>query len=222
MSRSSKAMLGYLKFTMLIVVTLMLAACGTLSQSGQQQSQTEPTEQRDGPAQTAETGGGMEPTAMADTMESTSGTPMAGMQPTEVSALTGFYSGQEVQFLHTEVSDRQEANRMTGMGGSQLLFVPSLKRVPEEALADVYAFTNGVPGSGAKGFQLDVFDSAPGDPGYTPLRSLKLVTWKDEGDARVLKSATAIKEAQKNGKLEIEEPGIVFNMPFMNWPGGKR
>ncbi len=213
MPRSSKAMLGYLRFTMLTVVILTLAACDNPSQSGQQQAQPEPTSTQDGKTESTAAGGAA---------ERTSGTPMAGMQPAEVSALTGFYSGQEIRFIHTAVSNKEEANRMTGMGGSQLLFVPSLARVPEEALADVYAFTNGVPGSGAKGFQLDVFDSAPGDPGYTPLRNLKLVTWKDEGDARVLKSAAAIKEAEKNGALKIEEPGIVFNMPFMNWPGGKR
>lgn len=225
LSRSARIYPG---IATLFLIALTLTACGAPSQSVQQQSRTGPSETRDGPAQTAETGGGMEPTeptTMGDTegkTGETSGTPMAGMQPADVSALTGFYSGQEVRFIHTEVSNREEANRMTGMGGSQLIFVPSLDRMPEEALGDVYAFTNGVPGSGAKGFQLDVFDSAPGDPGYTPLRSLKLVSWRDEESARVLKSASSIEEAKKNGEIEIEKPGIVFNMPFTEWPGGQR
>lgn len=205
----------------LLLIVLTLAACGTPSQTGKQ-DQTEPAETQTKTSRPAETGNEMDATTMGDAPESTSGTPMAGMQPTEVSALTGFYGGQEIQFIHTEVSDKEEANRMSGMGGSQLLFVPSLDRVPEEALADVYAFTNGVPGSGAKGFQLDVFDSAPGDPGYTPLRSLQLVTWKDEESARILRSASSIEEAEKNGELETEDPGIVFNMPFTEWPGGRR
>lgn len=209
-SRDAKIYPGLIVF--LLVTLTLLAGCGP-SQSGQQQASSESASTQDDK---------MESTSTNDTMEPTSGTPMAGMRPAEVSSLTGFYGGQEVRFIHTEVSDKEEANRMTGMGGSQLLFVPSLDRMPEEALANVYVFTNGVSGSGAKGFQLDVFDSAPGDTGYTPLRNLELATWKDGGNARVLKSAANIKEAEKNGALEIEEPGIVFNMPFMNWPGGKR
>jgi ABC-type phosphate transport system substrate-binding protein len=91
-----------------------------------------------------------------------------------------------------------------------------------EGSTDVFIFTNGVSGSSGQGFQPDVFDSAPGDPDYSPLRELNLVTWEDEGSARVLESAADIKAAAQNGEITIERPGVVFNMPFLTWPGGRR
>lgn len=60
---------------------------------------------------------------------------------------------------------------LTAMMGSPVLIVPSLARVPAEALATVYVFSNGVTPDGPRGplgFQPDVFDSAPGDEAHSP------------------------------------------------------
>lgn len=147
---------------------------------------------------------------------------MAGMETAEVPAMGGYYHQQKITFTHTEVSDQKVADQMTNNMGSPLLFVPSLERVPKAARADVFAFTNGVPGNSGRGFQLNVFDSAPGDPDYTPIQELNLVTWKDEDSARVLKSVADIEQAAENGEITIEQPGVVFNMPLLSWPGGER
>jgi len=100
--------------------------------------------------------------------------------------------------------------------------VPSLARVPADLLGDVYVFTNGVKGDGPFGFQADVFDSVPGDPRYTPLRSVVLVAWKDGVSPRVLGSMEAIREAIDKGELTVRRPRVVVNMPILIWPGGTR
>jgi hypothetical protein len=133
-----------------------------------------------------------------------------------------FAEGQEILFIHTEVSDAGVAEKLTAMMKSPVLTVPSLAQAPAEMLAKVYVFANGLKGKGPLGFQPDVFDNPPGAEGYRPLRDLHLVTWKNEGAARELKSAAQVLEAEKTGELTIERPGIVINMPFISWPGGQR
>jgi hypothetical protein len=72
------------------------------------------------------------------------------------------------------------------------------------------------------GFQPDVFDSVPGDEGYSPLRRLYLVTWKDESGARELKTLSEVQEAERKGEVTIERQDVVINEPFLKWPGGQR
>jgi hypothetical protein len=105
---------------------------------------------------------------------------------------------------------------------SPVILVPSLANVPDESLANVYVFTNGIAGSGPFGFQSDVFDNPPGTDGYTPLRRLNAIAWADETKARELKSATEVLDAEKAAEITIEQPGVVINMPFVVWDGGKR
>ncbi len=139
-----------------------------------------------------------------------------------VPAVIGYYEGEEIAFIHTEASDPAVAERLTEMMESPVLTVPSLARVPEEALANVYVFQNGVEGRGPFRFQRDIFDAPPGSAGYTPLRRLNLVNWVRPEEARVLKSMAELQQAEARGEVRIERPGIVVNMPFLTWPGGER
>ncbi|MGH2398381.1 MAG: DUF7482 domain-containing protein [bacterium] len=134
----------------------------------------------------------------------------------------GFYKGQEIQFIHTEASGRQVAEMLTKMMGPKVLLVPSLAEIPARLLADVHVFTNGVRGEGPFGFQPDVFDTAPGDARYTPLRRVNLVTWKEGVQPRLLRSVEEVTAAAARGELTIQRPGVVVNMPFLIWPGGTR
>ncbi len=145
-----------------------------------------------------------------------------GPAKAELPAGKAWSEGKEIYFIHTEASDAGVAEKLTGMMKSPVILVPSLAEVPDEALANVYAFTNGLKGTGPFGFQPDVFDNPPGTDGYTPLRRLNLVTWKDETQARELKSAQEVLDAESAGNLTIEQPGAVINMPFVVWDGGKR
>lgn len=154
--------------------------------------------------------------------------PPAGMAPagpaSEPPAVYAWYAGQDIRFAHTEVSDRKLAELLTGKKGSPVIYVPGLAKVPAEATSPVYIFANGVqPGhQGPLGFQGDVFPTAPGDPSYSPLRALNLVSWKNPAAARELKAASDVLAARKNGELTVTTPGAVINMPFLQWPTGHR
>ena len=146
----------------------------------------------------------------------------AEMPKAELPAGKAWADGKEIYFVHTEASDPGVAEKLTNMMKSPVILVPSLADVPDESLANVYVFTNGIAGSGPFGFQADVFDNPPGTDGYTPLRRLNAVTWIDETKARELTSAADVLAAETAGELIIEQPGVVINMPFVVWDGGQR
>lgn len=146
----------------------------------------------------------------------------SGPAKAELPAGKAYAEGNEIYFVHTEASDAGVAEKLTNMMKSPVMFVPSLASVPDESLANVYVFTNGIEGKGPFGFQSDVFDNPPGTDGYTPLRRLNVITWAEGAGARELTSVAEVLEAETNGELTIEQPGVVINMPFVVWDGGKR
>lgn len=141
-------------------------------------------------------------------------------------AVFAYYAGEPVHFVHSEASDEQIAGVLTGMMASVVPAVGSLAAVPDEALSTVYVFTNGVkPEDTPRGpldFQPDVFDTAPGDPAYTPLRRVVEASWLDGGAARVLRSVAEIEEAEAAGELELTPTDVVVVAPLLTWPGGSR
>lgn len=154
---------------------------------------------------------------------------LAGCAPKQEMGMTAvlpagraYAEGREIYFVHTEASDPDVAQLLTEMMDSPVLLVPSLADTPDSALANVYVFTNGVKGMGPLGFAPDVFDNPPDTEGYTPLRRLVLVTWANPASARELKSATEVLDAATTGAVMLEQPGVVINMPFVVWDGGKR
>lgn len=146
----------------------------------------------------------------------------SGPAKAELPVDKAYAEGKEVYFTHTEVSDEKLAEKMAAGMQSPVLYVPTLAHVTEHALANVYVFTNGVKGATMSGLQPSVFDNPPGSEGYSPLRRLNMVTWSDETAARELKSAAEVLEAAGAGELTIQQPGVVINMPFIVWDGGKR
>ena len=141
----------------------------------------------------------------------------AQTQPTAALPVNkAFVDGKEIYFVHLEASDEKAAQQMTDMMKSPTLFVPSLAKVPAEALANVYSFKNGAEG------QVSVFDNPPGAEGYTPLRQVNVVVWAEGKTPRVLKSVAEVLAAQEAGELAVKATGIVANMPFITWDGGKR
>ena len=144
------------------------------------------------------------------------------LNPVGIPPIRGYMEGKEIRFIHTEASDAKVAELLTDMMGSPVLVVPSLAQAPSATLSNVYVFTNGIRGEGPFSFQPDVFDNPPGTAGYSPLRALNLVTWKEEQLARKLKSAAEVEGAMEKGEVTIKQPGVVINMPMLTWPGGRR
>ncbi|MPZ00983.1 MAG: hypothetical protein GEU97_24060 [Actinophytocola sp.] len=139
--------------------------------------------------------------------------------------VAAYYGGEQVFFAHTETSDPEISQTLTDMMGSPVVTVPELAQTPPAALGPVYVFTNGVKPDGPRGpmgFQPDVFDTAPGDPGYTPLRQLIMLTWVDDAEPRVLTSAGHVEQAINTGQLTAERTDVVINAPLLTWPDGQR
>ncbi len=139
--------------------------------------------------------------------------------------VAAYYDGQQVHFAHPETSDPEFAETLTDMMDSPVITVPTLARTPETALGSLYVFTNGLTPKGLRGllgFHPDVFDSAPGDPQYSPLRRVVRVTWTDDARPRLLASSDEVEQAIDTGELSVERTDIVLNAPLLTWPGGQR
>lgn len=159
-----------------------------------------------------QTAGGMGPGGMSD--EFTSG---------ELAPLVlGLYEGEELFFVHTEISDPEVAALLTEMMGPQVVVVPALADAPAALVDDLFVFTNGVIGAGPLGFQPDVFASVPGEPAYRPLRRIQLVTWQENITPRQLASVADVQAAATADEVMVESSGIVVNAPVLVWPGGNR
>lgn len=141
---------------------------------------------------------------------------MENMQTAALPTNKAYADGKEIYFIHLEASDENAAQELTDMMDSPVFYVPSLAKIPKEALANVYSFQNGVEK------QAGVFDNPPGTAGYTPLRLVNIVEWADGVKARELRSVADILSARDNGDLAIKQTNIVVNMPFVVWDGGMR
>lgn len=145
----------------------------------------------------------------------------------EIPVIDGYHDGKKVWFIHTSASTEAMAERLTQMVDYPTLHVPKLDEIVDvDAVANIYVFKNGVDRSGTEpwgggpfGFQIDVLDSVPDDPEYTPLRHPHVVTWNENADARVLTSADELMAARNAGKLEITPTDVVVTAPVVNWPG---
>ncbi|MGC2572451.1 MAG: hypothetical protein WA364_13150, partial [Candidatus Nitrosopolaris sp.] len=123
--------------------------------------------------------------------------------PVTLPLTRGYVNGFEVFYISTEASDKGLADHLTNLTHSRVSFAPALKNAPPQSLANIYVFQNGIKGSGPLGFQPNVADSQPGDPGYSPLWRISNVEWKQGASPKELKSETDILSAQKNGELTI-------------------
>lgn len=68
------------------------------------------------------------------------------------------------------------------------------------------------------GYQIDIFESVPGDEGYTPLSNPHLVTWNETATPRILTSLAELLEAEQNGELTIRPTNVIVNAPVVRWP----
>jgi hypothetical protein len=99
----------------------------------------------------------------------------------------GFYRGHVVSYLDFGPVKLQSGNKT----------------------APIWAFTNGDDG------QRNIIDTVPGRKDYTPLWAVRLVTWTDGADVRVLTSAAAVARAQREGDLSVKAMPIVVNCPVL-------
>jgi hypothetical protein len=99
----------------------------------------------------------------------------------------GFYRGQVISYLD---------------------FGP-VKLAAGNKVAPIWAFTNGHEN------QRNVVDTVPGRRDYTPLWAVRMVTWRQGANVRVLRSAAAIRAAQRANQVSIESAPVVVNCPVL-------
>ena len=141
--------------------------------------------------------------------------------PLDIPLTMGYANGEEIFYISTEASVAEVASDLTDLTGFRVVYAPALEFTPKESLAQIYAFTNGVDGSGVFGFQPQVVDSQPGDDNYSPLWNVNAVTWNEDSEPRELKSEMDIFKAQSNGELSVEEADVIVNCPVIKWDGGQ-
>ena len=142
--------------------------------------------------------------------------------PITIPMIDGYYNGEKVFFIHTEFSTSDMANAASMMINFPTLHASQLQEIPSEETGKIYVFTNGIPGSGPYGggpfmFQIDIFDSIPGQQGYSQFRVIHLVAWDDDSTPRILTSLDELLQAQTNGEVSIEKTDLVVNAPMIVW-----
>src|SRR3989337_3492933 len=86
--------------------------------------------------------------------------------PITIPLTKGYVKSSEVFYISTEASDKELAAHLTEITGFRVVYTPALQRTPADAVAQIYAFENGIKGEGPLGFQPNVADSEPGDLNY--------------------------------------------------------
>ncbi len=142
--------------------------------------------------------------------------------PAHIPMHAGLYDGEKILYIITDASGQEDAEHITERQGWKVELAPSLLEAPESALADVYAFTDGIFGEGIHGYQDEVFSSTPAQAdGYSALRSVNSVEWKPGQNPEILDSEEEILDARDDGRVKIEETGEILNMPQVSWPEGR-
>lgn len=119
------------------------------------------------------------------------------------------HNGEPAYYIRTDASD------MTFAQENRLVHVPLLTAATnaEGATSQLYTFTNGTAD------QFPVISHIPGDEGYSPAWQVHNVTFN--GDATLLDSADAIREAESAGDVTVEATPLVVNFPLVKWSGGE-
>jgi hypothetical protein len=132
------------------------------------------------------------------------GTPSMTAQP----VYKGYYDHHIDTYVITDVSSKAQATAM------HVNYAPTLRA--SKGLPDEY-FVRGRAAAG----QLTIFGSEPGESDYNPLWDEVWVTWKPGVKPVLLGRDDQIKSLAKEGKLTINDAGIVLNAPILKVGKGK-
>jgi hypothetical protein len=126
----------------------------------------------------------------------------------------GYVNGKIAFFIATDASDSEIAASITNTTGFKVNFAPNLALTPESARQQDYVLVN-ASGSPIES-QLPVASALPGEKGYSPLNQVNFAKWHSNATPRILKSASEILAAEKNGELIVAKTNIVINSPAVN------
>jgi hypothetical protein len=151
------------------------------------------------------------------TMGCTTVTPPAGVGQSSLPVLSGWFDGEEVLYITTDVSHADVAEAKGANFAPRLaLALPEGRAVPGRSSVDkVYAVTNFK--------QASVFASAPypmgstsRDTAYSPLWQMVKVTWAAGATPRILRSEEDVLTAVERGAVVLETTRVVLNCPIVH------
>jgi len=146
----------------------------------------------------------------------------------KIPVIDAYYNGEKIWFIHTDVTNQEMAEKLTKMVSYRTVYAPqNAEAIDKTKIAKFYIFTNGIDHAGVEpwnggpfGFQIDIFESVPGDEMYTSVRMPYAVTWNENAKPRILKSVEELMAAETAGELTMESTDVIVNVPVVRWPGG--
>jgi len=118
--------------------------------------------------------------------------------------------GATIYYIVTDASAKMPADDMG------VLFVPRThKMIGTPAGQYLFQFTNGLKGSGPRGFQPGIGVSRPGDANYSPFWHIIAVTWKNPEKALLLETLDDLSALSDLLKREPMMGGFIVNCPFV-------
>ena len=142
--------------------------------------------------------------------------------PATIPMHKGIHDGETVLYIITDGSDEEYAETLSEKQGWNVELAKAIGDVPDEALQKLFMFKNGIRGDGIYGFQDEVFSSTPSQESqYSALSSIVEITWKTGQKETVFESAADVMAANKAGRIEFNETGVVLNTPQIVWPDGQ-
>jgi hypothetical protein len=138
--------------------------------------------------------------------------------PATIPMHEGLYDGNPIFYIITDSSQKGYAEMLTTKQGWKVEIAPSIKKTSENTLQKIFIFKNGVKGDGINKYQKEIFTSTPSQKlQYNSLNSIIEVTWKKGQNATVLESSEEVINAEKGGRVEFNETGVVINAPQIMW-----
>ncbi|MDP3845901.1 MAG: hypothetical protein Q8R10_05690 [Pseudomonas sp.] len=139
----------------------------------------------------------------------------ADLSRVELPLLPGWYDGQLVYYITTDISDAPMAAKM------QANYVPRLANAlpdapgpfPLATFDRVYKFVDGSQPSVLPSIPLPL-GAGNQDPAYSPLWHVYEVRWL-RGPHTELRSADALLQAQEEGRVSVRPTGIIANCPVV-------
>ncbi len=138
-------------------------------------------------------------------------------QVVQIPLIDGWYQGRLVQYITTDVSDREMALKLGANYAPRLAdAIPELPRTPGQrsSVERLYMVTNFA--------QANIAPSAPvpaggnsKDRAYSPLWQMFMVTWLPGTSPRTLRSSDEVLEAADRGLVSVTATDIVVNCPIV-------
>jgi hypothetical protein len=115
--------------------------------------------------------------------------------------------GSTIYYIATDASQKGPADAL-----GVVLANKTQATITGSSSADLYQFSNGIKGSGPLGFQSGVAGVKQGDPYYSPMWRIQVVTWKDPSIATVLENSHDL--TSKSDLTTTMPAGFIVNCPF--------